>query len=408
MPKIDIRRQCYAMASKDGENAEITMYGDIVERVPINFWTGKKLEGNFIVQDEFLKDMDALKKCKAVTIRINSYGGDAVVGLLIHNRLRELARDGVKLTCIVDAVAMSAASVIMAACDTVKVNATGLVMIHRCSSVLWGYYNADELEAQVEPMRTYDRALAAAYTRKTGLDEATVLGMMSDTTYLTGRDAVDKGFADELLEGAEPVNLAASANGAVLVVNGIGVPLPPGMFAPDFIPTAAPEEETAASATVNPVEAAVPAVETNTNTPVDSGNEGGNNPMTLEELRASQPELVQQIEASAAQTAVQNERARLQGIDEVAALFNADLVADAKYGPNACSAETLSFRAAKAAAKSGSNFLDNLSEDVKASGANGVPAAPPPADNGAASSAEDAYNAGKQYGKAYMKDKEGK
>ena len=27
MPKIDIRRPCYAMASKDGENAEITMYG---------------------------------------------------------------------------------------------------------------------------------------------------------------------------------------------------------------------------------------------------------------------------------------------------------------------------------------------------------------------------------------------
>lgn len=408
MPKIDIRRQCYAMASKDGENAEITMYGDVVERVPVNWWTGKKAEGNFIEQDEFLNDLDAVKKCKTVTIRINSYGGDAVVGLLIHNRLRELARDGVKLTCIVDAVAMSAASVIMAACDTVKVNATGLVMIHRCASVLWGYYNADELEEQVEPMRTYDRALAAAYTRKTGLDEATVLGMMSDTTYLTGKDAVSKGFADELIEDAEPVKLAASANGAMLVVNGVGVPLPPGVFAPDFIPAAASEEGAAVSATVNPAGDTTPAVETNTNTPVDSGNEGGNNPMTLEELRASQPELVQQIEASAAQTAVQNERARLQGIDEVAALFNADLVADAKYGPNACSAETLTFRAAQAAAKAGNKFLADLSADGKASGANGVPAAPAPEDEGAASTAEDAYNAGKQAGKAYMKDKEGK
>ena len=130
--------------------------------------------------------------------------------------------------------------------------------------------------------------------------------------------------------------------------------------------------------------------------------------MTLEELRASQPELVQQIEASAAQTAVQNERVRLQGIDEVAALFNADLVADAKYGPNACSAETLTFRAAQAAAKAGNKFLADLSADSQASGANGVPAAPAPEDKGAASTAEDAYNAGKQAGKAYMKDKEGK
>lgn len=379
MPKIDIRRQCYAMASKDGESAEITMYGDVVERVPVNWWTGKKAEGNFIEQDEFLKDLDAVKKCKTVTIRINSYGGDAVVGLLIHNRLRELARDGVKLTCIVDAVAMSAASVIMAACDTVKVNATGLVMIHRCASVLWGYYNADELEEQVEPMRTYDRALAAAYTRKTGLDEETVLGMMSDTTYLTGKDAVSKGFADELIEDAEPVKLAASANGAMLVVNGVGVPLPPGVFAPDFIPAAASEEGAAVSATVNPAGDTTPAVETNTNTPADPGNEGGN-PMTLEEIRAQQPELVQQIEASAAQTAVQNERTRLQGIDEVAALFPAELVAEAKYGEHPCSASELALKAAKAAAKAGSKFLSDLTDDAKASGSGDVTPAPAPDD----------------------------
>ena len=405
-PKIDIRRQCYDIASKDGENAEITMYGDVVERVPIDWWTGKKVDGNFIVQADFLKDLETVKKCKAVTIRINSYGGDAVVGLLIHNRLRELSRDGVKLTCIVDAVAMSAASVIMAACDTVKVNATGLVMIHRCAAVLWGYYNADDLEAQVEPMRTYDRALAAAYTRKTGMDEATVLGMMSETTYLTGKEAVEKGFADELIENAEPVKLAASANGAMLVVNGVGVPLPPGVFAPDFIPTAAPEEEAAVSAMVNPTGSSAPAVETTIISPDDTGNEGGN-PMTLEELRADQPELVQQIEAAAAQTAVQNERTRLQGIDDVAALFPAELVAEAKYGETACSAEALAFRAAKAAAKAGNSFLANMTEDGQKSGAaNVTPAAPPTEDD--EQNPNDLYAAGKKDAQSYKNKKEGK
>ena len=407
MPKIDIRRQCYAMASKDGDSAEITMYGDVVEHVPTDWWTGKKLDGNYIVQDEFIKDLDTLKSCRSITIRINSYGGDAVVGMTIHNRLRELARSGIQLTAIVDGVAMSAASVIMAACDTVKVNETSLVMIHRCSSLLWGYYNADELAEQVEPMRAYDRALASAYTRKTGIDEDEILKMMSDTTYLTGKEAVEKGFADELIQDAEPVKLAANANGTALIVNGKTFRLPTGMFAPDFIPTASPEEEAAAKQ-VNPTEASAPAVETNTNTPVDSGNEGGNNPMTLEELRASQPELVQQIEASAAQTAVQNERARLQGIDEVAALMPAELVAEAKYGATACSAETLAFRAAKAAAKAGTSFLANLEEDSTNSGtANVTAAAPAPVDEGA-DKPEDLYAAGKQAAQAYHTKKEGK
>ena len=74
--KIDIRRRCYAMASKDGDSAEITMYGDVVEHVPTDWWTGKKIEGNYIELDEFIKDLDTLKSCRSITIRINSYGGE--------------------------------------------------------------------------------------------------------------------------------------------------------------------------------------------------------------------------------------------------------------------------------------------------------------------------------------------
>lgn len=406
-PKIDIRRRCYAMASQDGNSAEITMYGDVVESQPTDWWTGKKLDGNYIALDEFLKDLDTLKKCKAVTIRINSYGGDAVVGMTIHNRLRELARDGVTLTCIVDGVAMSAASVIMAACDNVQVNPTGLVMIHRAWAFLWGGYNAEDARQQAEALDSYDRAIAAAYHRKTGINETELLQMMTEETYMTGRDAVDRGFADSLIEGAEDLNIAASANGDTLFVKGQAIHLVPGMFAPDFIPTAAPEEEAAASSTVNPTEGEPPAVETIIISPDDSGNEGGN-PMTLEELRASQPELVQQIEASAAQTAVQNERARLQGIDEVAALMPAELVAEAKYGATACSAETLALRAAKAAAKAGSNFLAGMVEDSNESGtADVTTAAPAPVEDGA-EKPEDLYAAGKQAGQAYNAKKEGK
>ncbi|MBO4676839.1 MAG: Clp protease ClpP, partial [Oscillospiraceae bacterium] len=213
MKPFDIKRPCYAMASKNGTDAEITLYGDVVERRPVDWWTGKEIEGSFIIQDEFLEDLKAVAGCKRVTIRLNSYGGDAVVGMLIHNRLREMARGGTALTCVVDAVAMSAASVIMSACDTVQVNATGLVMIHKAAAFQFGWYNADDLGEEKAALDQYDSAIAAAYARKTGMAQEELLTMMGETTYLTGKDAVELGFADELLEDAEPLKLAASADG---------------------------------------------------------------------------------------------------------------------------------------------------------------------------------------------------
>jgi len=128
--------------------------------------------------------------------------------------------------------------------------------------------------------------------------------------------------------------------------------------------------------------------------------------MTLEELRAQQPELVRQIEASAAQTAVQTERARLQGIDEVATLFDTELVAEAKFGANACDAKELTYRAAQKAAKAGTNFLAAVKKDAKASGAEDVPAAAAPEDGKVGN--EDAYAAGAADAKAFFGRKEAK
>ena len=143
-PAVNIKRAAYAMATADGQSAEITMYGDIYEQRPTD-WCGDPVEGQFITLSEFLDDLGQIAACKDITIRMNSYGGDAGVSNTIHNRLRELARGGAKLTCVVDGVAMSGGSLIMCACDTVKVNPSSLIMIHKCWGFFWGGYNADEL-----------------------------------------------------------------------------------------------------------------------------------------------------------------------------------------------------------------------------------------------------------------------
>ena len=97
---------------------------------------------------------------------------------------------------------------------------------------------------------------------------------------------------------------------------------------------------------------------------------------TVEELRAESPELVSELEAAVRADATRAEQERLQGIDNIAGLFSADMVREAKYGKTACTAQELAFRAAQEAAKNGQTFLANLEADAQASGAGEVPAAP--------------------------------
>lgn len=404
MKGFNINRKCYAMSSTDGQTAEIQMYGDVVEMWPTDWWTGEKLTGNYIAQDEFLSDLTAVEGCSEVTLRLNSYGGDAVVGIVIHNRLRELAAKGVRLTCIVDGVAMSAGSVIMCACDNVRVNPSSLVMIHKGWCFLYGSYNADDLRKSAEGMDKYDKAMVSVYKRKCGLSDTVITHMMADETYMTGKEAIEKGFADELIEDAEPLEIAASADGRSLFVRGREMHLCPGTVLPDSIPTVTPG-------------AKAPAAIKQEQPVVTGGDEGGNKSMTKEELRAQYPELVAEVEADAradvdtteaVNSAVQAEERRMQEIDEVSALFDDALVQEAKYGDKKCSAQELAYRAAQKAARQGSKFLANLDDDAGASGASGVPAAPGDPEDEDGGEPENIEAQAKAAVAAFMKRKEGK
>lgn len=390
---VSINRGPYVMEMADGENAELTMYGEIVESQPVDWWTGEPIQGSYIIQSEFLEDLKSLAGAKTLTIRMHSVGGDAGVSILIHNRLRELATQGMELTCIVDGVAMSGGSLIMCACDTVAVNPASLVMIHKCWSSLWGGYNADELKELAAKNEAWDKAQVSIYKRKCGLSDMVISNMMAKTTYMTGTEAVEKGFANKVLEDAAPLDIAASADGRSLFVRGRQFHLTPGMFAPDTIPTVTPE-------------AAAP-VEANTNQPAQTGGQNGGNTMakTLEELRAENPALAEAFmaEARAAVSAsgavtpapapapavtpapapqsnggddpAQAERKRIQEIDALAGLFDAETINAAKYGDHPCTAQEMVYQAAQKASQLGGTFLAALEADTAASGVQDVGAA---------------------------------
>lgn len=364
---INIQRPCYAMATTDGQNADITMYGEIVEAQPVDWWTNEPIPGQYIIESEFLEDLQKIQNCDQITIHMDSLGGNANVSILIHNKLRELAAKGTNLTCIVDGVAMSGGSLIMCACDMVKVNPSSIVMIHRSWFSVWGNYNADELRKLASECEAWDKSQSVIYNRKTGISETVLMHMMSDTTMMTGREAVEKGFADEVLEDAEPLDISASADQRTIFCKGHAMRWMPGVKMPDNIHMAKAAAQVASAAA-------------NKNTAVESANtnEGGQNSMANEAntSAASKSTPAAENQQAAIAAAVSDERRRIKEIDEIGGLFSAEMVQEAKYGETACDARELAFRAAKQATKQGRNFLSALKDDNQNSGAQGVAAVP--------------------------------
>ena len=129
-----------------------------------------------------------------VTVEIASNGGDVFAGSEIYSLLKGYDND---VMVNIVGLAASAASVIAMAGDTVKIAPTAQIMIHKAWTDSQG--NADDLEHQANVLGTIDQSIASAYEKKTGMNQDELLQMMSNETWLTAKDAVDKGFADEIM-----------------------------------------------------------------------------------------------------------------------------------------------------------------------------------------------------------------
>lgn len=352
------------MTETGTDEAEITLYGDVMAQQPYDWWTGEPEPGLYITPEGFMDDLAKIRDKALITVKLNSCGGDLYTGIAIHNALKSLPGD---VNVVVEGIAASAASVIMCAGDTVTVYPGSLVMIHGVSVVLWDALNIQDMKQLIKGMDASERAVAAIYNTKTGIEVETLRGMMTKETWLTGSEAVEKGFADLLAEDAEAAEMSMSGDRKVLLVNGIKHDVRTFHNIPGTIP-------------VN--NSAKPAPPVANNKPSNTAkNEGGKQHMTLDELRAQEPELVAQIEQSARNIAQADaaaaERERLAAIDSIAASVpDQQLVHDAKYGDNPCTAQELCFRVMQQSAAQGQAFLANYANDGQGSGAADVSAAP--------------------------------
>ncbi|WP_334117188.1 head maturation protease, ClpP-related [Ligilactobacillus sp.] len=138
-----------------------------------------------------------------VEVNINSNGGDVFAASEIYTLL---AQHSGRVTVNIQGLAASAASVIAMAGDVVHISPTAQIMIHKAWTTADG--NADDMAHTADFLEGIDDSIMNAYVAKTGLDKAELSNMMAKETWLTASQAVDYGFADDVMDfgkSREPV-----------------------------------------------------------------------------------------------------------------------------------------------------------------------------------------------------------
>jgi len=130
-----------------------------------------------------------------VEIRIHSPGGSVLDGFAIYNTLKRLTGT---VNIHIDGLAASMASVIaMLPGATVHIPSNAFMMIHNPYGGLVG--DASDLRDYADLLDKNSAVMIDAYTQKTGLSREDVESLMNNETWMTGAEAVEKGFADVLL-----------------------------------------------------------------------------------------------------------------------------------------------------------------------------------------------------------------
>jgi ATP-dependent protease ClpP protease subunit len=177
----------YKIKAKGDKAAEISIYGDIGE----SWWSDESVTAR-----QFVKDIAALD-VEQLTVRINSYGGSVSDGIAIYNALK---RHKASITVAIDGVAVSIASLIAMAGDTVEMAENALMMIHAPWSYASG--NSNDMRKAADVLDTFAAAMSTSYANKTGKSKDDVMSWLTDGEdhWFTADEAQAENLIDTIVD----------------------------------------------------------------------------------------------------------------------------------------------------------------------------------------------------------------
>lgn len=129
-----------------------------------------------------------------IEIGINSGGGEVDPANEIYTALRNYSG---QVITQVESSAYSAASIIAMAGDTVQISPVAQLMIHNSSTNTNGNHN--DFDKASNKLKSTDKAIAKAYSVKTGRPVDEFLNLMDKETWINADDALELGLVDEVM-----------------------------------------------------------------------------------------------------------------------------------------------------------------------------------------------------------------
>lgn len=172
----------YTIRAKSEDTAEVLIYGNI----------GESWFGDSVTAQEFVKELQNLAD-KNLVVRINSYGGSVSDGVAIYNAIK---RHPKSKTIEIDGVAVSIASLIAMAGDTVNMAGNAMFMVHAPWGAAVG--NSAVMREYADVLDKHAEAMATSYAAKTGKSVEEIYELLSDGDdhWYTAQEAKDANFID--------------------------------------------------------------------------------------------------------------------------------------------------------------------------------------------------------------------
>ena len=132
-----------------------------------------------------------------ITMYLSSFGGHCESGMALFSTIQEIRRDGRKVNCHIQGMAMSMGTYLLQACDERTIEPFAAFMVHEAHDHLIG--KTSDLEDQMAALKRYENTMNQIYAERSGKSvEYWREKMARRDVYMTAREALNEGLVDKI------------------------------------------------------------------------------------------------------------------------------------------------------------------------------------------------------------------
>lgn len=200
-----MKKKFYEFKNITPTNADLFVYGEIVQENEVDWWTGEKSETAVGLMD-FKEQLDNIGNVNNLNMYINSPGGDVFTASTMISMLERVKDRGTVINAYVDGLSASAASFLMMVANNIYLYKNSTVMVHKPMSIAIG--NAFDMQKTIDALdKIEDSVMMPMYMNKAKVTDKEIKKLVDDETWLSATDMLK--YFDVTILNEEKVAVAS-------------------------------------------------------------------------------------------------------------------------------------------------------------------------------------------------------